>query len=91
MTAARVGGHVAVIGVLGRATGAINMQQILRKHLQLRGLLVGSRRHQLDMIRALNVNGIRPMIDRHFPLDRIGDAFRYQETNQHIGKIVLDI
>lgn len=91
MTAARVGGHIAVIGVLAGSDGPLNVRQILRKQLRLTGLLVGSRRHQLDMVRALNVSGIRPVIDRHFPLDEIADAFRYQSTQQHLGKIVLDV
>lgn len=91
MTAARVGGHIAVIGSLGNPTGPVTVTQLLRKHLRLTGLLVGSRRHQLDMVRALNATGIRPVIDRHFPLEAMADAFRYQELNQHIGKIVLDI
>lgn len=91
MTAARVGGHIAVIGSLGNPTGPVTVTQLLRKHLRLTGLLVGSRQHQLDMVRALNATGIRPVIDRHFPLEAIADAFRYQASNQHIGKIVLDI
>ena len=43
------------------------------------------------MVRAINAAGMRPIIDRHFPLSEIVDAFKYQETNQHFGKIVLDI
>ncbi len=91
MTAACVGGHIAVIGSLGNATGPVTVTQLLRKHLRVTGLLVGSRRHQLDMVRALNATGIRPVIDRHFPLEAMADAFRYQASNQHVGKIVLDI
>ncbi|CAG9177203.1 zinc-dependent alcohol dehydrogenase family protein [Cupriavidus pinatubonensis] len=91
MTAARVGGHIAVIGALGNATAPMTVTQLLRKHLRLTGLLVGSRRHQLDMVRALDATGIRPVIDRHFPLESMADAFRYQASNQHFGKIVLDI
>ena len=41
--------------------------------------------------RAIDANGLRPVIDKHFGLEQIADAFRYQETNQHFGKIVLDI
>ncbi|WP_415056986.1 zinc-binding dehydrogenase, partial [Halopseudomonas sp.] len=40
---------------------------------------------------AINANGMRPIIDRHFPLSEIVEAFKYQETNQHFGKICLDI
>ncbi|MGN5476379.1 zinc-dependent alcohol dehydrogenase family protein [Cupriavidus basilensis] len=91
VTAARTGGHVAIIGGLSGADSPFNVRQILRKQLRIIGLLVGSRRHQLDMVRALNVTGIRPVIDRHYPLHEITDAFRYQAAQRHVGKIVLDI
>jgi NADPH:quinone reductase-like Zn-dependent oxidoreductase len=41
------------------------------------------------MIRAIEVNGIRPVIDREYPLENLVDAFRYQESGQHFGKICL--
>jgi NADPH:quinone reductase-like Zn-dependent oxidoreductase len=43
------------------------------------------------MIRAIDATGLRPIIDRHFPPEEIVEAFRYQETNRHFGKICLDI
>jgi len=42
------------------------------------------------MIRAIDANGIRPVIDKRFALDEIVEAFRYQESNQHFGKICLE-
>lgn len=89
--AARTGGHLAVIGVLSGADSVFNFRQVLRKQLRITGLLVGSRQHQLDMVRAINAARLRPIIDRHFKLDEIADAFRYQASGQHVGKIVLDI
>lgn len=89
--AVRTGGHVAVIGVLSGADLVFNFRQVLRRQLRITGLLVGSRRHQLDMVRAINANGLRPVIDRHFPLLEIAEAFRYQASGRHFGKIVLDI
>ena len=64
---------------------------MLIKQVRLQGVLVGSRSQQQDMIRAINANGMPPVIDRHFPLTDIVEAFKYQETNQHFGKIILDI
>ena len=61
------------------------------KQLKVIGLTVGSRRHQLDMIRAIDVAGYRPVLDRHFPLEDLGGAFRHQASNTHFGKIVVDI
>ena len=43
------------------------------------------------MIRAIEANGIRPVIDSHYPLEGIADAFRHQESGKHFGKIVLDM
>jgi len=91
MIAARVGGHISVIGILSGVAGELNVVAALLKQLRLQGVLVGSRQQQLEMIRAIDANGLKPVIDRHFPLDGIVDAFRYQESNQHFGKIVLDI
>lgn len=91
MTAARIGGHIAVIGILTGVAGELPVVNALVRQLRLQGMVVGSRSQQQDMIRAIDANGIRPVIDRHFPLEEIADAFRYQETNQHFGKICLDI
>ena len=89
VVAVRTAGHIAIIGVLSGADSPFNVRQILRKQLRITGLLVGSRRHQLDMARALNATGIRPVIDRQFPFHEIADAFRYQAEQRHFGKIVL--
>jgi NADPH:quinone reductase-like Zn-dependent oxidoreductase len=69
----------------------MNFVPALIKQVRLQGVLVGSRSQQQDMIRAINANGMRPIIDRHFLLSEIVEAFKYQETNQHFGKICLDI
>lgn len=89
MQAARAGGHISVIGILGGISGNLMVAQILRKQLRLTGLLVGSRRDQLDLVRALETNGVRPVLDRSFALESMADAFRFQESNQHFGKITL--
>ena len=91
MLAAGVGGHIALIGVLSGIESRLPLGIALGKQLRLQALLVGSRRQQQDMIRAIDVSGLRPVIDRHFALDDIVDAFRYQESGAHFGKIVLDI
>lgn len=91
MVATRIGGHIAVVGILSGMTGTLPLLSVLTRQLRLQGLVVGSRRHQIEMIRAIEATGLRPIIDRHFPLEELVEAFRYQETNRHFGKICLDI
>jgi NADPH:quinone reductase-like Zn-dependent oxidoreductase len=90
MIAARIGGHVSLIGILTGLSGEIPLLTALLKQLRLQGVLVGSRRQQRDMIRAIEANGMKPVIDRSFGLEEIVDAFKYQETNRHFGKICLE-
>lgn len=91
MVATRVGGHVALIGVLAGFAGPVQTALLMAKNLRVQGLTVGSRQQQLDMIAGIEANGIRPVISDHFPLERLADAFRHQAANAHFGKIVVDI
>lgn len=91
MVATRVGGHVALIGVLAGFAGPIQTALLMAKNLRVQGLTVGSRAQQLAMIAGIEANGIKPVISDHFPLDKLADAFRHQAANGHFGKIVVDI
>lgn len=91
MIATRVGGHISLIGILTGLGGELSIVTALVKQLRLQGVLVGNRAQQQDMIRAIDANGMRPVIDRCFPLEHIVEAFRYQESNLHFGKICLEM
>jgi NADPH:quinone reductase-like Zn-dependent oxidoreductase len=91
IAATRIGGHIALIGVLAGIAGNVPTMYVMQGNQRIIGLTVGARRHQQDMVRAIEANGIRPVIDTHFPLEQIADAFRHQESGKHFGKIVLDI
>lgn len=91
ISAARVNGHISLIGVLDGVAGDVPTVQLMAKQIRLIGVTVGHRQAQLDMIAAIEATGIRPVIDTHFPLERLGDAFRHQEAGRHFGKIVVDI
>ncbi len=91
MLAARVGGHISVIGILTGLEGNLSIVTALIKQLRLQGLIVGNRTQQQQMIKAIDANNMRPIIDKVFPVEDIVDAFRYQESNQHFGKICLNV
>jgi NADPH:quinone reductase-like Zn-dependent oxidoreductase len=89
--ACKVGGHISMIGVLTGVQGPVSTATLMSKNIRLKGITVGSCRQQLDMVRAIESNGLLPVIDSHYPLARIADAFRHQESGRHFGKIVVDI
>lgn len=91
ITASRIGGHITLIGVFTGIAGDVPTGAIMGKQLTVKGVTVGSRIHQLDMIRAFNTNNLRPVIDKTFPLEGIASAFEHQAGGHHIGKICLDI
>ena len=91
MMATRVGGHVALIGVLAGFAGPVQTVLLMAKNLRVQGLTVGSRAQQLAMVAGIEANGIKPVISDHFPLANLADAFRHQAANGHFGKIAVDI
>jgi NADPH:quinone reductase-like Zn-dependent oxidoreductase len=91
ISACRNGGHIALIGILAGSSGPISTAKMMAKQIRLTGITVGSRRHQLDMIRAIEACAIRPVIDCAFSLESMVDAFHYQESGRHVGKICVSI
>lgn len=91
MAACRFGGHIALIGVLSGFAGELLIPALFSAQIRVSGISVGSRTDQEDMIRAIEVNRLRPVIDRSFGLEQIRTAFEYYQTQSHFGKISIDI
>lgn len=88
--AVRVGGHIALIGVLS-GQGTINPTPLLMKSIRLRGIFVGSRSMFEDMNRAIDAAKLKPVIDRSFPFAEFPAALQYMESAAHFGKIVISL
>lgn len=91
IAACRIGGHISLIGVLTGISGDVPTAALMSKSIKLSGIVVGSRQHQEDMIRAIEANPFKPVISDRFPLGDIEAAFRLQAAGRHFGKIVLTI
>ena len=89
--AARAGGRIAMVGIVG-GMGSIDYQHMLpinHKVLTLFANGMGSRRDLEDMLRFVDVNGIKPVIDSVHGFDKVADAFRHFGSRGHIGKVVI--
>ena len=91
IAASRTAAHLALIGAVAGFEGGIPFAVSQAKRLRLQGVTVGSRRDQIEAVRAIEAGGIRPVVDRAFPLDQLADAFRHLQAGKHVGKICIDI
>jgi NADPH:quinone reductase-like Zn-dependent oxidoreductase len=90
LRAARMGGHVSLIGVLSGG-GQVNPLPVLMKNVRVQGIYVGSREMFEAMNRAVALHGLRPVVDRAFPFAEAREALRYLESAAHFGKIALRV
>jgi len=90
MNAVRPGGTICVIGALAGA-GAINPRMINRKAIRLQGIHVGSRDMFAAMNRAVALHKLKPAIDRVFNFADAKEAYLYQQSGRHFGKIVISL
>lgn len=90
LAATRVSGTVSLIGVLaGNKSGNPSPMPALFNRITIRGIHVGSRERFEQMNRAIEVNGIRPIIDRAFPFGEARAAYEHLRSGRHFGKIVI--
>ena len=78
---------MSLIGVLAGFEGNGPTAALFGKNAALKGITVGSRAQQRDMIAAIDASGIKPVIDRTFPLAELYQALRNHETQNNIRKI----
>ncbi len=91
IAATRHGGQIALIGMLSGMGGEMNPRSLVARSVDLRGIYVGSRAMFADMVDAINANGLDPLIDRVFPFDAAAEAYRYLQSQAHIGKVVIEV
>jgi len=85
------GGKVALIGFLAGREGDVNPITLMMKGGSMVGIGVGSRAMFEDMNRSIEVNGIKPVVDKVFPFDQAAAAFRHQASGDFIGKLVVTV
>lgn len=89
MKAVKLGGHIALIGVL--TGGEIDPRPLLFKNIRLQGIYVGSRVMFESMNRAIALHKLRPVVDRVFPFEQAVDAYKHLESGAHFGKVVIRV
>lgn len=91
LAAVRLGGRIALIGVLAGVSTELAVTAILMNRIQVRGILVGDRDSFEAMNRLLAQHEIRPIVDSTFALSEARLALEHMAAGAHFGKIGIRI
>jgi NADPH:quinone reductase-like Zn-dependent oxidoreductase len=89
MDAARVGGSIVIIGVLGGFSAPVMVPLVFSKNLRIFGISVGSREQFDDMCAHIERWKLKPVVDKTFPFAEVPAALRLMEAGGHFGKIAV--
>jgi NADPH:quinone reductase-like Zn-dependent oxidoreductase len=84
-------GTLSVVGGLSGYDGMIPAVDLLMKHARAQGIYVGSRADYLRMSAFIAAHGLKPVIEREFPLAQFKEALELLESGNFVGKIVLTL
>jgi NADPH:quinone reductase-like Zn-dependent oxidoreductase len=83
------GGRLVSYGATLGPAPHVEVRRIFWKQLNVLGSTMGTRHDFAAMVR-LFAGGLRPIVDRVFPLDAAAEAHRRMDEGQQFGKIVLN-
>jgi D-arabinose 1-dehydrogenase-like Zn-dependent alcohol dehydrogenase len=66
-------------------------KQILYSAAYVRGVFVASRTDAENMIRALSLARVEPVIDQVFDFEHLRDAYKHMSDGKHFGKVVIRV
>lgn len=89
LRAVRFGGAISLIGNLAGIDAQVRLTLIFMQHVRMLGIFVGHRESFEAMNRAIALHGLRPVVDRVFPLEESRAAFELMGAGGHFGKICI--
>ncbi len=87
----KVGGKMATCGITTGCQTRINILDIYNKQLTIFGIYAGSKSQLMKLHSFMKNNKIKPVIDSTFSLENAVFAHKRMTSNNHFGKIILEI
>lgn len=96
-----IGGTIVQVGTMAGASPEIELGLLMGRRARLVGTVLrarpleqkidATRRFGAEVLPHLDRGLIRPVVDRRFRLEDIGDAHAHLESNATVGKVLVDI
>jgi NADPH:quinone reductase-like Zn-dependent oxidoreductase len=91
LAAVAFGGRISLVGNLTGGAVELDVVPIFMRQVRLQGILVGHRESLEAFTRAVAASGLRPVVDRVFPLGEIRAALEHLQSGSHFGKICVEL
>ncbi|MDQ2818219.1 MAG: zinc-binding dehydrogenase [Candidatus Eremiobacteraeota bacterium] len=89
LRAVRPGGAIVVSGATGGANPPADLNRVFWRQIRILGSTMGSLGEFRDLLRFVECSGIRPLVDRVYPLHEARSAMERLASGEQIGKLVL--
>lgn len=91
LRAVRLGGTIAMIGVLAGGRAQVDMTPVLMGQVRVQGVLVGHKAGFEAMCRCIEQHRLQPRVDSVYPLEQTRAAFDHLASGTQRGKICIDL
>jgi NADPH:quinone reductase-like Zn-dependent oxidoreductase len=88
---AKPGGRLVFFGATAGNPPEMPQRKAFWKQLSLLGSTMGSPADFAGMLRLVEEKGLRPTVDRVYPLEEGAEAFRRMDAGEQYGKIILSM
>ncbi|EQA43999.1 alcohol dehydrogenase, catalytic domain, GroES-like family [Leptospira broomii serovar Hurstbridge str. 5399] len=89
--AVKLFGTIHLIGILAGSIKDLNLLPLVMNQIKVQGIVVGHQKAFLEMNRAIQSVGLRPVVDSIFPIQEFREALGILKKGSHFGKIVIRI
>jgi len=90
MRSLAMGGRIVTCGSTSGVKAEISMPRLFFRHASLLGSTMGNASEFEAVLKAFD-QGLRPVVDQTFPLDRVQDALTRVDSSEQFGKVVLSV
>jgi len=84
------GGRVVIAGATSGHDPAAELNRVFFKELEIVGSTMGTLEDLHNLVSMIDATGIRPRIDKTFPLAEVGEGLRALAAGDVLGKIVIN-
>ena len=90
MRSIATGGRIVICGSTSGSKAEVNIPRLFFRQAGLLGSTMGNAAEFEGVLKAIDA-GVRPVVDKVYPLDQVQDALTRVDSAEQFGKVVLSV